>query len=223
MSSTSPLPRLMPFLPPVLKSVLSGFGVAATMLTFSVPAIAQTLTLPTESPALPAESPDISAPEPANELDNLDAAIANYSDEAISIDYPATWQIAVEDDSLTITNLPDTETNLVATQVFQIDAPPGPLVNANIDSFLEEGSTVGRYRTITVDGQSALVMWLADRPDPLNRAIATFIGYGDETVFLFSRYSDTNDAAEAEILRLHTSFSNLAAHSSAPDAAPIGN
>lgn len=223
MSSTALLPRLMPIFLPVLRSVLSGFSVVATMLTFSVPAIAQTLTLPTESPALPAELPDVSAPEPANEPGNLDADIANYSDEAISIDYPATWQIAVEDDSVTITNLPETEADLVATQVFQIDAPPGPLVNANIDSFLEEGSTVGRYRTITVDGQSALVMWLSDRPDPLDRAIATFIGYGDETVFLFSRYAAANDAAEAEILRLHTSFSRLAAHSSAPDAAPTDN
>lgn len=221
MSSTSPLPCLMPILMPVL----SGFSVAAMVLTAAMPATAQSLTLPTESPALPAESPGtpVPAPAPAADPDSLNAEIANYSDEAISIDYPATWQIEVEDDSLKITNLPDTEAGLVATQIFQIDAPPGPLVNANIDSFLEEGSTVGRYRTITVDGQSALVMWLSDRPDTLSQAIATFIGYGDKTVFLFSRYADTNSTAESEILRLHTSFSNLAAQSSAAEGSPVGN
>lgn len=219
MSSTSPLPCLMPILMPVL----SGFSVAAVLLTAAVPATAQIPTLPTESTALPTESPAAPVPAPAANPDSLDAEIANYSDEAISIDYPATWQIEVEDDSLKITNLPETEADLVATQIFQIDAPPGPLVNANIDSFLEEGSTVGRYRTITVDGQSALVMWLSDRPDTLSQAIATFVGYGDKTVFLFSRYADTNSAAESEILRLHTSFSNLAVQSPAAEGAPVSN
>ncbi len=159
-SLTSPLPRLVP----VLMPVLSGFSIAAVVLTAVVPVRAQPPTPPTELSPLPGEYSDIAVPDPAVDSNDLNAGIANYSDEAISIDYPATWQIEVADDSLKITNLPDTEADLVATQIFQIDAPPGPLVNANIDSFLEEGSTVGRYRTITVDGQSALVMWLSDRP-----------------------------------------------------------
>ena len=109
----------------------------------------------------------------------------------------------------------------VETRLYHVDAPPGPLVNANIDSFIEEGAAVSRYRSVTVDGQSALVMWLAERPGELTSAIATFIGYGDETVFLFSRYSPENPTAEGEILSLHGSFSNLALASDAE--LPAGN
>ncbi|MEM9149922.1 MAG: hypothetical protein AAGB19_05660 [Cyanobacteria bacterium P01_F01_bin.3] len=99
---------------------------------------------------------------------------------------------------------------MVDTRLYQVDAPPGPLVDANIDSFIEEGAAVGRYRSVTIDGQSALVIWLVDRPGDLSSAIATFIGYGDQTIFLFSRYSPENVDAESAILDIHGSFLNLA-------------
>ena len=95
------------------------------------------------------------------------------------------------------------------TQVFRVASPPGPLVDANIDSFIEEGAAVRRYSSVTIDDQSALVMWLADRPSGLGSAIATFIGYGDETIFLFSQYSPESERAEDRILQMHSYFSNL--------------
>jgi hypothetical protein len=169
---------------------------------------------PAPEPAVPAATPTAAptaAPtaEPLVEPDG--GPTTNYSDGAVSIDYPTDWTIEVADDSLKIANLPESETDLVSTQVFQIASPPGPLVDANIDSFIEEGAAVDLYRTVTIDGQSALVMWLSERPGTLSQAIATFIGYGDKTVLLFSQYSPENSEAEGNILRLHTSFSNLAA------------
>ena len=137
---------------------------------------------------------------------------ANYSDEQMSIDYPATWQVEVgEEGMLSIQTPADASLLPVVTQVFRVATPPGPLVDANLDSFSEEGAAVRRYSGATIDGQDALVIWLADRPDELSHAIATFIGYGDETVFLFTRYAAEAIEAEASILRLHSSFSNLAA------------
>lgn len=192
-------------------------------------------------PALsePALEPDLPAPASANP-DSLESSeteppsiessaplvepaaageTTNYSDGVMSIDFPADWKVDVSDDGLMITNVTTDEAGLVATQVARVAASPAAVVDANIDSFLKEGTVVGRYRSVTIDGQSALVMWLSDRPDTLSRAIATFIGYGNETVLLFSRYAPENATAEDDVLRLHTSYHNLSSDISAEPAA----
>lgn len=151
-------------------------------------------------------------PEPLVEPDSS-IPTTNYADEFMSIDYPSTWQIEVSEEGVSLANIPETANDRVDTKVFRIQASPGAVVNANIDSFIEEGSAVGPYRAVTIDNQDALVIWLAERPntDSLSKAIATFIGYGSETVLIFSRYSETNTAAEDSILRLHSSFTRRAA------------
>ena len=151
-----------------------------------------------------------------------EGSTTTYADEGMSLDFPASWQVEMIENGLMIANVTTVESELVATQVVRMAAPPGPVVNANIDSFIEEGSAVGRYRTVEIDGQEALVMWLSERPDELTGAIATFIGYGDETILIFSRYSPDNETAEADILRLHTSFANLSANS-ATEGTAISN
>ncbi len=140
----------------------------------------------------------------------------NYSDEAMSIDFPADWQVETIENGVMIANVTTDEAALVATQVVRIAASPGPVVDANIDSFIEEGAAVGRYKTATIDDRSSLVIWLSERPGTLSSAIATFIDYGDETILLFSRYAPDNDAAEENILRLHTSFASLEVEDAAP-------
>lgn len=141
--------------------------------------------------------------------------IVRYSDAEMAISLPKEWTVEAIENGIMVSNVTTVPTELVATQIVSIDAPPGPVVNANIDSFVEEGAAVGRYRTVTIDGQSALVMWLSNRPDELSEAIATFIGYGNKTVLLFSRYSPSNETAEEHILQMHTSFSNLAIQTAA--------
>lgn len=181
----------------------------------ALPAIAQpNPQSPTQTSPLPA------TPTPLVEPDDT-AETAQYSDQAMSVDYPVNWQVAVIDNGVTISSVPEAADDLVATQIVRIAAPPGPVVNANIDSFIEEGAAVGRYRTVEIDSQSALVMWLSGRPGDLSAAIATFIGYGDETVLLFSRYAPTNSTAEADILRLHSSFTKLAAPEDMPEGAVV--
>lgn len=167
-----------------------------------------------QTPTLPAAPTSLVEPDDTAET-------AQYSDQTMSVDYPTDWQVEVIDNGIAIASVPETDADRVATQIVRIAAPPGSVVNANIDSFIEEGSAVGRYRTVEIDGQSALVMWLAERPGDLSRAIATFIGYGDETVLLFSRYASENPMAEAEILRLHSSFTKLAATEDMPNGTVV--
>lgn len=166
-------------------------------------------------------------PLPANPMPEADVLVEPaaasdvtiYSDSAMSISFPKRWEVETIDNGILIANVTTVPTELVATQVVNIAAPPGAVVNANIDSFVEEGAAVGRYRTITIDGRSALVMWLSNRPDELSEAIATFIGYGNQTVLLFSRYAPENETAEERILQMHTSFANLAIQTAAVEEA----
>lgn len=181
------------------------------MSAIDSPVLAAPQSLPTTSPSTePPVDFSVSPPLIPAEAEAVAEPTANYSDGEMSIDYPVDWEVEVDEaGDLSIANVPATPSELVETQLFRIASPPGPLVNANIDSFIEEGSAVSRYRSVTIDEQDALVMWLADRPDELGSAIATFIGYGDNTVMLFSRYSPENTTAENQILRLHNSFTSL--------------
>ena len=163
--------------------------------------------------------PAIQEPAPLVTPANPDD-LTTYSEDGLSIDFPLDWTTEVAGESVMIANETTEETELVATQVVRMAAPPGAVVQANIDSFIEEGSTVGRYQSTTIDDQDALMIWLSERPDDaLTSAIATFVGYGDETILLFSRYAPTNETAEDDILRIHTSVRNLTAETvSSPEA-----
>ena len=183
------------------------------------------------SPTLPsraqAEDAPVVALDPADALDDLGAAdaemepgseqlpvavpMANYSDGQLSIDYPAAWQIAVnQDGGVQIVDGTKGSPDEVVTDIFVVDSPPGVLINANIDSFISEGSVVGSYGQVKIDDQQAFTIWLSERPRTLSRAIATFIGYDDQTVFLFSSFTPENEAVEVSLLALHNSFKKIA-------------
>ncbi len=174
-------------------------------------ASAQPLQQRTAQLSSPSEALETPAPPASSET-----GTAHYADEKISVNYPATWQIKTLDDGILISNNAATPAELVATQIVRMAAPPGAVVNANIESFNKEGSAVARYSRATIDGHDALVMWLTDRPDELGSAIATFIGYDNETILLFSRYAPENTTAEADILQIHASFTDPAATAALP-------
>ena len=199
------------------------------------PAIAQVNTQPAIVPANPQDSPQdnpvdndleetlepqspVAEPFSSEDAELIQAPLvdpsapdietATYTDEEISVDYPAAWEIEQLEEGLMISSVTTSPAELVATQIVRMAAPPGPVINANLDSFSEEGSAVTRYSRATIDGQDAFVVWLTDRPDEFGSAIATFIGYENETILMFSRYSPENPTAEDDILRLHASFTD---------------
>lgn len=174
-----------------------------------VPAAEPAPSSPTPAPSSSTE--DVIEPEaPLGDPNAPAVDTVNYTDEEISVDYPATWQLERLEEGVMISNVTTAPDELIATQIVRIPAPPGAVVNANLESFDKEGSEIARYTRATVNGADALVLWLTDRPDEFGRAIATFIGYEDETVLMFSRYSADNATAEADILRLHGSFKDPA-------------
>ena len=199
----------------------SGFGVSAIAQS---DALSDTLELSDalESDALESDALEIDTSEDVSET-SASIDTATYTDEKISVDYPATWQLKKLEEGIAISSVAAAPTELIATQIVRMAAPPGAVVNANIESFTEEGSAVSRYSRATIDGKDALIIWLSDRPDELSSAIATFIGCEDETVLLFSRYDPENTAAEESILAIHTSFTDptapTAEAASSPDAA----
>ena len=224
--------------------VLLALAVAAGLYAPASQAQQPVLVAPDDSPSDP--NGLLSNPEPLVEPAAA-SDVVNYSDQAMSISFPKDWSVDEIENGILISNVTTVPADLIATQIVSIDAPPGAVVDANINSFLEEGSVVGRYRTVTIDGQTALVMWISERPDDLSRAIATFIGYGNQTVLLFSRYSPENAAFEStatqdttvqttasqttanqtteaqqpsveeRILQIHTSFANLAIQTASAD------
>ena len=200
----------------MLKPQFIGIAVLAGFALLPLPGWSQQQSDPVAPPPdalVPPAALDDAAPNDATPDD-----LIRYSDETMAISLPEGWMVDAIENGIIISNVTTVPTELVATQIVSVDAPPGAVVNANIDSFIEEGAAVGRYRTVMIDGQSALVMWLSDRPDELSEAIATFIGYGNTTVLLFSRYAPDNATAEEDILQLHTSFNNLAIQTAAVDA-----
>lgn len=174
------------------------------------PAVTPLEVAPAKTTQTPRNTPDPFSEVNASEIDEDSANTVTYADEEISVNYPAAWRLERLDDGIAISSVATTPTELIATQVVRIAAPPGAVVNANVESFAEEGSAVARYSRATVDGQDAFIVWLADRPDELTSAVATFIGYGSETVLLFSRYAPENTTAEESILAIHASFTDPA-------------
>ena len=162
---------------------------------------------------------DIPEPAPLVTPANPDD-LTTYSEDGLSIDFPLDWTTEVAGESVMIANVTTVETELVATQVVRMAAPPGAVVQANIDSFIEEGSTVGRCQSTTIDDQDALMIWLSERPDDaLTSSIASFFCYCDETILLLSLYAPTNETALDDILRIHSSVRNLTAETvSSPEA-----
>lgn len=172
------------------------------------------------------DAPPVIAPIPTEDLGSIEleapveampteeaptvSQTANYSDEQISIDYPVSWQIVVgQDGDVQIIDGTKGSVDEVVTEIFIVDSSPSVLINANIDSFITEGSAVGPYGQVTIDDQQAFTIWLADRPMALSRAIATFIGYDNQTVLLFSKFTSENEAVEEQLLELHNSFKKV--------------
>ncbi|WP_038015600.1 hypothetical protein [Synechococcus sp. PCC 7335] len=193
--------------------VLAWFGTASLLNT----RIAQAQDIPELAPGL---AEDLGA---TDDTDNFDMpteerpgggpavlSTANYSDDQMSIDYPVSWQIMVNQaGNVQILDGTKGSADQVVTEIFVVDSPPGVLIDANIDSFITEGSAVGPYGQVTIDDRQAFTIWLADRPMALSRAIATFIGYEDQTVLLFSSFTPENEAVEEQLLELHNSFEKV--------------
>ena len=85
---------------------------------------------------------DIPEPAPLVTPANPDD-LTTYSEVGLSIDFPLDWTTEVAGESVMIANVTTVETELVATQVVRMAAPPGAVVQANIDSFIKRAPLSG--------------------------------------------------------------------------------
>ena len=137
---------------------------------------------------------------------------ARYESTEFSVDYPQGWQVDSQGDSgLAIVGTGDDATMPIRTDIVVLREDPQTAVPQQLDQIVAEAVTVQRYSLVAVDGQSAFRVWY--EPAAGQRALVTFVGYGNEqTVILSSQYAQAADA-EPVATQIHDSFIN---HSIAP-------
>ncbi|MEM7794000.1 MAG: PsbP-related protein [Cyanobacteria bacterium P01_C01_bin.118] len=138
---------------------------------------------------------------------------SRYDSDQFSVDYPREWQIESQgENSLAIVSVASGASMPIRTDIIVLREDPQVAVPQRIDQISAEALSVQRYSLVTVDGQSGFRIWYEPAPD--QRALVTFVGYGNQqTVVLTSQYgSDTAVSAAVEdlVTQIHESFVNHA-------------
>ncbi|MBD0267330.1 MAG: hypothetical protein ICV77_03455 [Cyanobacteria bacterium Co-bin8] len=175
----------------------------------SSPALAQ-VRLSAAPAATPSATPNIETPAPDLELET-------YTDsDRFSIQLPPGWQVSsAEAGPLVITNFPQTETERAAqaedlrTEVTLIEQPPGEVVPPALQEIQSQGYSLADYGAITIDGATALQLWLIDLPEAPESALMTYIGYDTATAIIVSRFDTLTPEIERLLTTLHSSFTRL--------------
>ena len=132
---------------------------------------------------------------------------ARYESEQFSVDYPKDWQVTPQGESgLAIVSLADSVNMPIRTDIVVLREDPQTVVPQRLDQLVAEAVTVQRYSLVAVDGQSGFRIWY--EPASGQRALVTFVGYGDaQTVVMSSQYAQEADAEEL-VTQIHQSFVN---------------
>lgn len=153
------------------------------------------------------EDPE-AAPDPAVPQSPVPLNSHTYP-ELFSIGFPEGWQVSTQEDApqLTATGTDALDAAPTRTEVTWHDLPPGAIVPQALDEIQANGYTVARYDAITVDGTTALRIWLTDLPDEdLPQALVTYIGYASTTVAIVSHYAESTPETDNLINGIHQSF-----------------
>lgn len=96
---------------------------------------------------------------------------------------------------------------VVTTEVSWQAEAPNQVVPALLNDIREKGYTVVRYDAITMDGTTALRLWLADLPESDRPfAFISVVGYSDATAILTSRYGTRTSDLDTLLSQIHQSF-----------------
>lgn len=174
------------------------------------------------------------SPAVAQALDSLIAAESAPAAEApltlettsyadlFSIAFPAGWQVSEQADApQLVADSAGANGSLPAmrTEVTWREAPPREVVGESLESLRANGYTVTRYDAVTIDGVTAVRLWISGIPEELPNAFITYVGYPTATATITSYYGDTTGNIDPVLNAIHQSF----ARSQSTSAVPQGN
>lgn len=141
-----------------------------------------------------------------------------YAD-VFSIAFPTGWQVSeqaeapqlVADSAGASDSLP-----AMRTEVTWREAPPREVVGESLESLRANGYTVTRYDAVTIDGVTAVRLWISEIPEELPNAFITYVGYPTATATITSYYGDTSNDIDPVLNAIHQSFARSQATSTAP-------
>ncbi|ESA38063.1 hypothetical protein N836_33845 [Leptolyngbya sp. Heron Island J] len=132
---------------------------------------------------------------------------ARYESAQFSVDYPKEWQITPQgENGLAIVSLADGVNMPIRTDIVVLREDPQTVVPQRLDQLVAEAVAVQHYSLVAIDGQSGFRIWY--EPEQGQRALITFVGYGNlQTVVISSQYAQEAEA-EALVTQIHQSFVN---------------
>lgn len=191
-----------------------------TILAFMV----GTATLTAGVPSALAQSPDtLVAAEAAPAAPAIpDLEITSYED-LFSIAFPAGWQVNAQTDApQVVADSAGATDSLPAmrTEITWQEAPPQTVVGESLNVIQAQGYTVTRYDAVTIDGVTAVRLWLSEIPEELPNAFITYVGYPNATATITSYYGDTATNLEPVLMAIHQSFARASTASTEPASPP---
>ncbi len=158
------------------------------------------------APAIAQPVDHLAAADPASAAPALETAYT-YND-LFSIAFPAGWQVREQADVPQVVAAGGASATLpvIRTEVVWRDTPPGEVVGAALQDIENKGYTVARYDAATIDGVTAIRLWLSDLPTELPNAFITYVGYPGATATITSYYGDTDADPSPVLNAIHQSF-----------------
>lgn len=194
-----------------------GLGLLCLILGGAVlPTLAQEPSSSAEVPA--AETVGTSAPVTSEATEPTLPVVTTYTYPGLfSIQVPEGWQVAALDDApqVVITNFAEatasrpSQAEDVSTEVTWIERPPSEVVPQALQEIEAQGYALVDYGALTIDGATALQLWLANLPEAPNNAVMTYIGYETVTAVIVSRFGTPTPETRMILETLHSSFARL--------------
>ncbi|HSM83847.1 MAG TPA: hypothetical protein VLS96_19310 [Nodosilinea sp.] len=159
---------------------------------------------------LAAESAPATVPDAAPEAAPAAGETTSYTyADLFSIAFPAGWRVSEQADAPQVVGASAgnaADLPAVRTEVTWHDAPPRTVVADALAAIQASGYTVARYDAATIDGVTAIRLWLSDLPEELPNAYITYIGYPAHTATVASYYGEATGSIDPLLDAIHGSF-----------------
>ncbi|PSN77993.1 hypothetical protein C8B47_19200 [filamentous cyanobacterium CCP4] len=146
-------------------------------------------------------------------------------EDLFSIAFPVGWQVSAQPDAPQVvadSAGPTDSLPAIRTEITWQDAAPQVVVGESLEAIRAKGYPVGRYDAVTIDGVTAVRLWLSEIPDGLPNAFVTYVGYPTATATITSYYGDTTAAIDPVLMAIHQSFARTST-ASTENAPPAEN